>query len=97
MATSDLTQANSRPHAIGVMRVAATLGIGEALIFFLCWLGTFIPLASPTHAYIGLFTSAPPNSVAALLEGGAWSLLFGALTGAVLATLYNLFDRLDPR
>ena len=95
MATSELTHANSRPHRIGVMRLAATLGVGAALIFGICWLGTFIPLSSPTHAYIGLFTTAPPNSGAALLEGGAWSFLFGALTGAVLAALYNLFVRLD--
>lgn len=92
MATSELTH-----HRIGVTRLAATLGVGAALIFGLCWLGTFIPLSSPTHAYIGLFTTAQPNSVAALFEGGAWSLLFGALTGAVLAALYNLLDRLDRR
>ena len=95
MATSELTDAHSRPHRIGLIRLAATLGVGAALIFGLCWFGTFIPLSSPTHAYITLFTSAQPNSGAALLEGGAWSLLFGALTGAVLAALYNLFVGLD--
>lgn len=97
MATSELTHVDSRPHRIGVRRLAATLGVGAALIFGFCWLGTFIPLSSPTHAYIGLFTSAQPNSGAALLEGGAWSFLFGALSGAVLAALYNLFVRLDRR
>lgn len=97
MATSELTHVDSRPHRIGVMRLAATLGVGAALIFGLCWLGIFIPLSSPTHAYISLFTTAQSNSVAALFEGSAWSLLFGALTGAVLATIYNLFDRLDRR
>jgi hypothetical protein len=97
VATSEISHVNSRPHRIGVMRLAATFGVGAALIFGLCWLGTFIPLSSPTHAYIGLFTAAPPSSVAALLEGGAWSFLFGALNGAVLAALYNLFVRLDRR
>lgn len=79
------------------MRLAATLGVGAALIFGLCWLGLFIPFSSPTHAYIGLFTSAEPTSVFALLEGGVWSFLFGALSGAVLAALYNSFVRLDRR
>jgi len=69
--------------------------VGAALIFGLCWLGTFIPLSSPTHAYISLFTPAQPNSGAALLEGGVWSFVFGALNGAVLAALYNLFVGLD--
>jgi hypothetical protein len=56
-----------------------------------------MPFSSPTHAYIGLFTSAEPTSVFALLEGGVWSFLFGALSGAVFAALYNSFARLDRR
>jgi hypothetical protein len=95
MANSELTHVARRPHRIGVIRLATTLGVGAALIFGLCWLGTFIPLSSPTHAYIGLFTSAEPTSGFALLEGGVWSFLFGALTGAVFAALYNMFARLD--
>lgn len=95
MATSEITDVDRRSHRIGVRRLAATLGVGAALIFGICWLGTFIPLSSPTHAYIDLFTSAQPNSGAALLEGGVWSFVFGALTGAVLAALYNLFVGLD--
>jgi hypothetical protein len=84
-------------HSIGVPRLAATLSVGAALIFGLCWLGAFIPVSSPTHAYIGLFTSAQPNSGAALLEGTFWSFLFGALTGTLLAMLYNRFAPLDRR
>ena len=97
MATSQAPHVVSLSHRIGVARLATTLGVGAALIFVLCWLGTFIPLAGPTHAYIGLFTSALPNSGAALLEGSVWSFLFGALTGTVLAALYNLFGLLDRR
>lgn len=91
------TLVDSRLHRIGVMRLAATLGVGAALIFGLCWIGMFIPLSSPTHAYIGLFTSAEPASGFALLEGGVWSFLFGALSGVVFAALYNMFARLDRR
>jgi hypothetical protein len=82
---------------MGVARVAATLGAGAALIFVFCWVGTFVPVSSPTHAYIGLFTSAEASSGGALLQGSVWSFLFGALTGVVLAALYNLFARLDRR
>jgi len=95
MATSLPSDAVSQSHRIGITRLAATLGVGAALIFILCWLGMFVPISSPTHAYIGLFTSAQPSSVAALLEGSVWSFLFGILTGTLLAALYNQFARLD--
>lgn len=97
MAASQAPYDGSVPYRIGVPRLAATLGVGAALIFGLCWLGMFIPVSSPTHAYIGLFTSALPISGAALLEGTFWSFLFGALTGTVLALLYNWFAPLDRR
>jgi hypothetical protein len=97
MATSQTRPVVNLPHRIGVARLAATLGAGAALILILCSVGTFTPVSSPTHAYISLFTLAQPSSGAALLEGSVWSFLFGALTGAVLAALYNLFALLDRR
>jgi hypothetical protein len=97
MATLQTPHVVNLPHRIGVARLAATLGVGAALILVLCWIGTFIPVSSPTHAYIGLFTSAQASSGAALMEGSVWSFLFGALTAIVLAALHNLFARLDRR
>ena len=82
-------------NRVGVFQIAATGGVGAAVIFVLCWLGTFIPFASPTQAYIGLFTLADIQSGAALLEGSLWSLLFGGLSGAVIAAIYNMFARLS--
>ena len=89
MAASQVPHVAGGPQRIGVRRLAPTLGVGAALIFGVCWLGTFIPLSSPTHAYISLFTSAEPTSSFALLEGGVWSFFFGTLTGAVIAALCN--------
>jgi hypothetical protein len=80
---------------IGIVRLAATVGVGAALIFVLCWLGTFIAFGSPTHAYIGLFTPANSQSTQALVEGSLYSLLFGLLSGAIIAVLYNAFAGLD--
>jgi hypothetical protein len=97
MAASQTPYVANLPPRIGIARLAATLGAGAALIFVLCWVGTFLPVSSPTHAYIGLFTSAQASSGAALLEGSVWSFLFGVLTGTVLAALYNLFAILDRR
>jgi hypothetical protein len=84
-------------HRLGLLRLALTGAITAALVFVLCWLGTLIPFSSPTHAYIGLFTPAEMNSLAALCQGVAWSFLFGGLSGALLAWAYNLLSGLEPR
>lgn len=84
-------------HRLGVLRLALTGAITAALVFVLCWLGTFIPFSSPTHAYIGLFTPAELSSGNALIQGSLWSFLFGGLSGAVLAWVYNALGGLDRR
>jgi hypothetical protein len=84
---SDSVSASDRK--LGVFRLAATGAFVAALLFLLCWIGTFIPLSSPTHAYIALFTPAPMSSSLALVEGTFWSLAFGAILGALIAMVYN--------
>ena len=82
---------------ISVLRLALTGAITAAFVFVLCWLGTFIPFSSPTHAYIGLFTPVPMNSFAALCQGIGWSALFGGLSGALFASVYNMLDSLERK
>lgn len=90
MATKSIEMpAGARGHVLSVPRVLASVGITAALVFVVCWLGTFVAFSSPTHAYIGLFTLADASSVQALVEGTVWSLLFGALSGAVFGLVYN--------
>ena len=84
-------------NQLGVLRLAATTGVAAGVIFLVCWIGTFISFASPTHAYIGLSTDAETQSIRALAEGGLWSLLFGLFSGALIAAFYNLFAGLDRR
>ena len=76
-------------HRVSLTRLLITGGATAAAVFVLCWVGTFITFSSPTHAYIGLFTNADVNSGQALAQGTLWSLLFGALVGAVSALIYN--------
>ncbi len=98
MATAQIPLKDVEQHStshIGVFRLAVTAGVAAGVIFVLCWIGTFITFASPTHAYIGLFTTADTQSIQALIEGGALSLLFGVLSGGLIAALYNLFAGLD--
>ena len=91
VATLHLDRPSEAPqaHQLGVGRLAIAAAITAAVIFVLCWLGTFVPFGSPTHAYIGLFTTAEVSSGRALAEGSCWSLLFGLLVGAVFALVYN--------
>ena len=84
-------------HTLSVTRLAIAGGVSAAAIFVLCWLGTLGPFSSPTHAYISLFTSADISSGRALFEGSCWSLLFGLLSGAVFALVYNATASLDRR
>jgi len=79
---------------LSVLRLALTGGLVAVLLFVLCWIGTFIPLSSPTHAYVGLFTPAPMSSTLALIEGTCWSLAFGAIIGALIALVYNALSGL---
>lgn len=92
-----MASTNDRPDRLDVIRCALTGAVTAALIFIFCWIGTFIPVSSPTHAYIGLFTAAPISSAQALLQGSCWSLAFGAGIGALIALVYNALGRMFGR
>jgi hypothetical protein len=82
---------------LDVIRCALTGALVALFLFIACWIGTFIPFSSPTHAYIGLFTPAPMSSAEALLAGSCWSLAFGAVIGAFVALVYNGLGRMLGR
>lgn len=73
---------------------AFRFGISGALtlliLFSLCWLGAVIWPLGPSHMFIALFTAAPVNSLEALAVGGCAAVIFGALSGILLAWTYNL-------
>ena len=89
MATSEVP--GPPTNRVGVFHLAATGGVGAVIIFELCWLGSAIANANPPHEYIELFTLTDIQSETALKEGSLWSLLFGGVSGAVMAAIYNMF------
>lgn len=89
--------ASDEGRRLSVTRLALTGGVTAALVFVICWIGTFVPFSSPTHAYISLFTPAAVNTVDALIEGSLWSLLFGGFSAALFALTYNLFEGVERR
>jgi hypothetical protein len=97
MSTSAITRSRSEAHTIGVARMGLAGALTGATVFIVCWIGVFIPFASPTHAYIGLFTKNPVSSAQALWEGLCWSLLFGGLTAVLFAFIYNATRALDRK
>ncbi|HET7816186.1 MAG TPA: hypothetical protein VFK58_01230 [Sphingomicrobium sp.] len=76
-------------HLLSPVRVGVAGAATGAILFFLCWLSLFLPISSPTHAFIPLFTPAEMRSGQALGEGLAWSLIFGGVLGALFAIAYN--------
>ena len=75
-----------RPVPFGV-----ALGLSLAALSLLCWIAILIaPSAALAHSWLGLFTTAPVNSVQALIVSLVVSFGAGVFTGGVTATLYDL-------
>lgn len=66
---------------------AATLTV----LYLLCWAGAQLASFRASHMFIGLFTPDAPASVPALYNGGLWALVFGAVTGLLVAVFFRLF------
>lgn len=83
------------PHKLGIVRVAIAAAATTFAFYFVCWIGTLIPIGPATHMYLQLFTSAELTSTTALAVGLCWSLAFGLIAGSFFALFYNLFAGLD--
>jgi hypothetical protein len=77
-------------QALSVRGLSLALGVALIVLFVLCALvELLLPGLPATHAWIGLFTLAPVTSPEAWLEGVFYSLIFGIVTGAVVAAVHN--------
>ena len=77
---------------LSISRCALTGAVALAALFGLCWLGTAAGLTGSSHMFISLFTMAPIASGAAFGIGLCWSLVFGGVSGALIAIVYNAFS-----
>lgn len=84
-------------HFLSPLRLAATGAITLLVLFLLCWFAALLWVASPSHIFIALFTLEPVPSWLALCQGTASALVFGALSGAVAAWIYNACAALERR
>ncbi len=71
---------------------AAVVGLSVALValFVICAVVQLVaPDIQATHAWIGLFTTAELPSLRAWIEGIVFSVVFGAIAGAIFVLAYN--------
>ena len=78
-----------------IIRFAASGAITLIILFVLCWLGALIFPTGFTHAFVTLFTAAPITSWLALAQGLCNALIFGFVTGAIMAWSYNFSSWLE--
>jgi hypothetical protein len=71
------------------MRLALAGAATLTILFILCWGAAVFWIASPSHMFVALFTLTPVETWYSLCEGVLSALVFGALTGALLAWIYN--------
>lgn len=81
----------------GIVHFAVTGAATAALLYALCWAGAALGWSAASHLYLSLFTTEPPISWAALVQGFCLSIGFGAIAGALLAMFANLCGFLAPR
>ena len=89
--------AEDEQRTLDVAHLLITGAATAVVIFVVCWLGTLVPRANPSHVYIGLFTNFEAGTSLALIDGSVWSLLFGGLTAALFAVVYNAAGKLVRR
>jgi len=65
------------------------------MLFVLCWVGAVVWAGGLSHMFIALFTTAPVDSWLALGQGICSAIVFGALTGILLAVSYNALTVVD--
>lgn len=77
------------PKQIPPLRLALASAVTLTILFILCWTAAAFWVISPSHMFVALFTLVPVDSWYSLCQGIASALVFGALTGALLAWIYN--------
>ena len=60
------------------------------LLYMLCWLAAVLfPNASLTHAWLGLYSTAPVGSARGLVEGILWNVVFAWISAMTFGVTYN--------
>jgi hypothetical protein len=78
----------SAPFNINALGWALSAAL--VVLFVICLIvARLLPDLPATHAWVGLFSTAPLDSVRVWIEGVVFSVAFGWVTAVVLGAVYN--------
>jgi hypothetical protein len=83
-----------RPHPVDLALCMAAGATVLGLTFLSCWLLVVVQWPWAPSRLVDLFAPNPIYTVDALLVGGDYALVSGALLGGAMGGVYNIFERL---
>jgi hypothetical protein len=83
---------------VGVLPLGAGLTVTLVVGYLICWAAEAAS-ASPrfSHAWLGIFSTAPAGSAQQLIDGVLWSLIASWVAALLFAPVYNLTSRVGSR
>ena len=84
------TVASLRKGPVHVVSLGWALTATFVLLYVLCWLAAILfPDLNLTHAWLGLYSTAPAGSVRGLVEGIIWNVVFAWIAAITFGVTYN--------
>ena len=75
---------------VNIVALGSALTATFVLLYVLCFLSAVLfPNASLTHAWLGLYSTAPVGSVRGLVEGIIWNVVFAWIAAITFGATYN--------
>ena len=84
----NMTSQSRTYQELSIAALGCGLSAALVVLYVLCWLAWFI---SPdlTHGWLALFSNRPPGSLAGLIIGTVWNIVFGWIGATVMGGVYN--------
>ena len=84
------TVASLRNGPVHIVPLGWALTATFVLLYVLCWLAAILfPDLNLTHAWLGLYSTAPVGSVRGLIEGFIWNVVFAWTAAITFGVVYN--------
>jgi hypothetical protein len=79
-----------RTGPVHILALGWALTATFVLLYVLCWLAAVLfPNLNLTHAWLGLYSTAPVGSVRGLVEGIIWNVVFAWIAAITFGATYN--------
>lgn len=83
-------ESSGREVRIDLWAFGWALAVTLVMMFLICVaVALLYPALDFSHAWIGLFTTAPAGSVRSFLEGIGWSIVFAWVAALIFSPVYN--------